>query len=167
MKIKLLLRGWKRGFDSSSSLSSSVPTGGHRPHDSISLPVGPSVIPLLLLLFLSPSSSSNTSLHACDEHAGGKISFLKKRYIQFWPVKTVTGDFGRRSFRFGDVLFCCWPRSRRLFRVKMFSPPPPPPLPSPSIFLQAVWFRGQHTPTSCHHSNTLHDFHLLIITFSC
>lgn len=99
------------------SLSSLVPTGGHQPHDSVSLPVGPFINSSslhFLLLFLSCSLSSNT-FSACIWRAVTcrRQKNLLKKWLQklvfrdtfrFWPDKTVHSvamdDFGHLRFHF-------------------------------------------------------------------
>lgn len=164
MKIKWSMRGWERGFKSplfSSPpllLAFLVPTGGHQPHDSTSLPVGPSEIPPLyfsdfisfLLLFLQ-----NSDIQEAEKFLGKKKIYWgsdpTKRCVQWrgmnLAVLVLITDSGHGLFSGSKLsLLLLFPR-----RLSSYS----------------LWFRGQqHTQTSCHHSNTLHekDFHLLIST---
>lgn len=163
VKIKWLMRGWERGFNSplfSSPpllLASLVPTGGHQPHDSTSLPVGPSEIPPLyfsdffsfLLLFLK-----NSDIQEAEKFLG------KKRYIEVLTRQTMCSvardEFGNVGF---DHRFRPRPLSGSKLSLLLLFPR--------RLSSYSLWFRGQqHTQTSCHHSNTLHekDFHLLIST---
>lgn len=166
MKIKWLMRGWERGFNSplfSSPpllLASLVPTGGHQPHDSTSLPVGPSEIPPLyfsdffsfLLLFLK-----NSDIQEAEKFLG------KKRYIEVLTRQTMC-SVARDEF--GNVGFDHRFRPRALFRVKTFTSPP---LPSPTIFLQPVIQRAAaHTnflPSLQHTARERLSF--INIHFSC
>lgn len=67
------------------SLFSLVPTGGHQPHDSVSLPVGPSVIPLLFFSYvfsfppLHPPILLSVRLTNSDMQEAKK-SFRKQRW---------------------------------------------------------------------------------------
>lgn len=160
------MRSWER--DSSSLNPPSVPTGGHQPHVSMSLPAGPSVIPLLLLL-----SSSNTSQHASDKHAGGKKKQIFRDIFRSDPTKWCTQQwwmtldavtfileifYDPASFfegcRFG--FFFMLSTSQNV-HSSFFLPHHPPSY--------GQWVRGQRTQTSCPHSNTLRDKDLLIIWF--
>lgn len=85
-RAKKLMRAWKKRIELLPSLSPSVPTGGHQPHDSVSLPTGPSVIPPLKLLCLSSSLSCSASQCACDRTCRRQDHLLKATFLERYSI---------------------------------------------------------------------------------
>lgn len=196
MKSKRLMTGWERGFNSLLflflipllSLSVLVPTGGRQPHDSVFLPVGPSVIPLLFFLasFLFVSILQHFSAGFSQMVTYRKRRVLLKMTLEtdfyrntlrFWPHKMIhlmaTNDFGQPR-----ISLWAWPAISLVFitdtghGLNIFS------LSKFSHLLLLLphhlssyrqWFREQQccTETSRHHSDTLRekDFYFLFIWF--